>query len=171
MAFRLIIWILFIFGGLALGITIDLYYFPEVWHLWQWHILSFLWGAFLMKIVMTISKNTGRILARYGRNGKIPRMETNQLVKEGPYECMRHPMHLGLFLFPMAFAFLSGSLSFIILIAPVEILMMLILIFTIEEPEAIRKFGKQYLEYKQQVPAFNMHIGCLKALLKPVSKQ
>jgi len=120
---------------------------------------------------MTISKNTGRILAKHGRKGDIPRLETNQLVKQGPYECMRHPMHLGLFLFPLAFAFLSGSVSFIIFIAPLEILIMLIMIFTIEEPEAIRKFGKQYLEYKQQVPMFSFHIKCLKILFKPVYKQ
>jgi len=171
MFFRFIIWILFIFGGLALGIVIDLKYFSEIWCLWQWHVLSFLWGAFLLKIVMTISKNTGRILAKHGREGDIPRMETNQLVKKGPYECMRHPMHLGLFLFPVAFAFLSGSVSFILLIAPLEILIMLIMIFTIEESEAIRKFGTQYLKYKQQVPAFSLRIKCLKILLKPVSKQ
>jgi len=142
-----------------------------MWHLWQWHVLSFLWGAFLLRIVMTISKNTGRILAKHGRKGDVPRMETNHLVKKGPYGCMRHPMHLGLFLFPVAFAFLSGSVSFIILIAPLEILIMLIMIFTIEEPEAIRKFGTEYLSYKQQVPAFNVRLKCLKILLKPVPKQ
>ena len=171
MIFRLIIWILFIFGGLTLGIVLDLRYFPKIWHLWQWHLVSFLWGVFLLKIVMTISRNTGRILAKNGREGNLPRMETNRLVKEGPYSCMRHPMHLGLFLFPMAFAFLSGSLSFIIFIVPGEILLMLIMIFTVEEPEAIRKFGKQYLEYRKQVPAFSFRWVCLKALLKPVSKQ
>ncbi len=171
MIFRLIIWVLFIFGGLTLGIVLDLQYFSGIWHLWQWHLLSFLWGAFLMKLVMTISRNTGRTLAQHGRKGELPRMETNQLVKDGPYGCMRHPMHLGLFLFPMAFAFLSGSLSFILIITPSEIILMLIMIFVIEEPEAIRKFGNQYLEYKKEVPAFNFRRSCLKMLMKTVSKQ
>ncbi|MCD6367223.1 MAG: isoprenylcysteine carboxylmethyltransferase family protein [Bacteroidales bacterium] len=171
MIFRLIIWVLFIFGGVTLGIFLDLRYFQNIWFSWQWHMISFLWGVFLLKIVMTISKNTGRILAKHGRKGNLPRMETNQLVKEGPYGCMRHPMHLGLFLFPMAFAFLSGSLSFILIITPSEIVLMLIMIFIIEEPEAIRKFGDQYLEYRKQVPAFSFRWVCLKALLKPVSKQ
>ncbi len=171
MIFRLIIWVLFIFGGLTLGIVLDLRYFPKIWHLWQWHLVSFLWGIFLLRIVVTISRNTGRILAKYGRKGELPRMETNQLVEDGPYGCMRHPMHLGLFLFPLAFAFLSGSLSFILIIAPSEIILMLIMIFVIEEPEAIRKFGNQYLEYRKKVPAFSFRWLCLKMLMKTVSKQ
>ncbi len=165
MIFRIAIWIFFIFGGLTAGIFMDINFFPKIWYSWIWHSIFFIIGILLLKLVLTISKNTGRTLAKYGREGKLERMQTNKLVKNGVYSCMRHPMHLGLFLFPLSFAFLSGSLSFIIIIAPIEILLMLIMILTIEEPEAIKKFGKEYNDYKKEIPAFNFRINCLKKLL------
>ena len=75
--------------------------------------------------MMKISKNTGRILAKYGRKGKLERLQTNVLVNQGVYKYMRHPMHLGLFLFPIGVAFLIASPSFILMIAPIEIIFML----------------------------------------------
>ena len=83
---------------------------------------------------------------------------------------MRHPMHLGLFLFPLGIAFLIGSPSFILFIAPTEIIFMLIMIKLVEEPGAINKFGKEYLNYKKQVPCFCFKVKCLKELLKNVPK-
>jgi len=120
--------------------------------------------------VIRISKNTGRTLAKYGRKGKIKRMETNVLVRHGVYKYMRHPMHLGLLFFPLSIAFLIGSPSFILIIAPAEMIMMLLLIKYFEEPEAIKKFGNEYLEYKNQVPWFCFNLLCLKELLKEVPK-
>ncbi len=170
MKFRIFIWFVFIIGGLIAGIFLDIRYFSSSWTNIYWHIISFIVGVLLMKLVFTISKNTGRMLAKKGRKGDIPRGETNILVKQGVYGCMRHPMHLGLFLFPLSFAFLSGSLSFILFIAPTEIILMIIMVFSIEEPEAIKKFGQQYLNYKKEVPAFSLKIRCLKKLLEPVEK-
>jgi protein-S-isoprenylcysteine O-methyltransferase Ste14 len=170
MVFRFAIWVIFIIGGAVAGYFLDTIWCPEFLYNWLWHIIAFVVGVLVMRLVMTISRNTGRILARYGREGDLPRMETNRLVTEGPYACMRHPMHLGLFLFPMAFALLSGFLSFIMLIVPLEIFLMLIMIFLIEEPEAKRKFGKQYDDYKKTTPAFNFSVKCLKRLLQKVER-
>ena len=165
MIFRITVWIIFIFGGLITGIFLDIKLFPNIWYSWVWHIIFFIFGIFILRLVLIISRNTGRTLAKYGRKGELERMQTNRLVKKGIYSCMRHPMHLGLFLFPLSFAFLIGSLSFIIIIAPIEILLMLIMIFTIEEPEATKKFGKEYTDYKKEIPAFNFKPKCLKKLL------
>lgn len=165
MKFRIFIWFVFILGGLFAGVLLDIKFFTYSWTNIYWHLISFIIGVVLIKLVFVISKNTGRFLSQYGKKGDIPRGETNVLVKQGVYACMRHPMHLGLFLFPLAFAFLSGSLSFILFIAPSEILLMIIMIFLLEEPEAVKKFGEEYLNYKKQVPAFNFKIECLKKLL------
>ena len=81
---------------------------------------------------------------------------------------MRHPMHLGLLLFPLSFAFLTGSPSFIFIISPAEMLLMLLLIKLIEEPEAVRKFCDEYREYMKQVPRFCFRKECLKELFKKV---
>ncbi len=166
MVFRLIVWFIMIFGGIAGGYYLDSKYFNGIRTDLFFHIVSFIAGIFLFRLVIRISKNTGRTLAKYGRKGKLKRGETNVLVKAGPYKYMRHPMHLGLFLFPLAVGFLVGSPSFILFIAPAEILFMLVMIKFFEEPEAIKKFGDDYIEYKKAVPPFCLKKECLKELLK-----
>lgn len=167
---RILIWLVMIVGGAALSLYLDNFLFKNIHTYILFHSFSAILGFLLFFLVMKISKNTGRTLAKYGREGNVKRMETNVLVTQGAYKYMRHPMHLGLLLFPLSIAFLIGSLSFILLIAPIEIIFMLIMIRLIEEPEAIRKFGNEYLEYKKQVPWFCFKFNCLKELLKNVPK-
>ena len=163
---RILVWIVMIFGGAALSLYLDPVLFVNIKTGFVFHSISIFIGLLILVLVMRISKNTGRTLAKYGRKGDLKRMETNVLVKQGVYSYMRHPMHLGLLLFPMSFAFLIGSLSFILIVAPAEIIFMLVMIKFVEEPEAIKKFGKDYVEYKNQLPWFCFKIDCLKALLK-----
>lgn len=157
-------------GGAALSLYIDSGLFENIDVNILFHIIIFLVGAILFSLVIIISKNTGRTLAKYGRKGSIKRMDTNVLVTQGAYKYMRHPMHFGLLFFPLSIAFLIGSPSFILLIAPAEIIFMLIVIRLIEEPEAIKKFGNEYIEYKKHVPWFCFKMKCLKELLKSVPK-
>jgi len=167
---KILIWIILIFGGSIFGYYLDYLMFENFHQNIIPHIVSFLIGAFLLFLVMKISKNTGRTLAKYGRKGKLKRMQTNVLVKQGIYKYMRHPMHLGLLLLPLGIAFLIGSPSFVLIIAPIEVIFMLFMIKLVEEPEAIRKFGDEYLEYKKQVPWFCFKMKCLKELIKNVPK-
>ena len=154
MIFRFSIWIIMLIGGTAGGYFLDTILFKNIIGSPVFHIVSFLAGIPVLYLVMRVSKNTGRTLAKYGRNGEVKRLDTNILVKQGIYGYMRHPMHLGLFLFPVAAALLTGSLSFLFIIVPAEIILMLVMIKIIEEPQAIRKFGEDYLEYMKQVPRF-----------------
>lgn len=167
---RIVVWIIMIFGGSIFGYYIDSLMFENAHNNVISHVVSLLFGVFLLFIVMRISKNTGRTLAKYGRKGKLNRMQTNILTKQGVYKYMRHPMHLGLLFLPFAVAFLIGSPSFILIIAPVEIIFILIMIKFVEEPDTIRKFGDEYLEYKKQVPWFCFKMKCLKKLLENVPK-
>jgi protein-S-isoprenylcysteine O-methyltransferase Ste14 len=159
-----------LFGGIAGGYYLDNILFTNIHNHILFQIISFLFGVLLLSLVMKISRNTGRTLAKFGRRGKLKRMETNVLAKEGIYKYMRHPMHLGLFLFPVSVAFLVGSPSFILIISPLEILFMLIMIKLVEEPEAFSKFGNEYLEYKKQTPMFCFKMTCLRELLKDIPK-
>lgn len=161
---RFLIWFIFLIGGAALGILLDLHLFSALWHNIWFHLGTLLPGLLFLRAVMIISRNTGRYLARHGREGNIPRMTTNRLVTTGIYSCMRHPMHLGLLLFPWSVALIIGSTGFILIIAPLEMLLILALIKWVEEPEAIRKFGKEYLDYKNRVPMFSLRKKCLKML-------
>lgn len=161
---RILVWIVMIFGGAAISLYLDSVLFANVKTGLVFHSISIFIGLLILVLVMRISKNTGKTLAKYGRKGNLKRMETNVLVKQGAYSYMRHPMYLGLLLFPMSFAFLIGSLSFILIVAPAEIIFMLVMIKFVEEPETIKKFGEEYIEYKNQLPWFCFKLDCLKAL-------
>ena len=153
-------------GGSVAGLWLDSHLF-NTWLTNPWiHAFSFVIGLIIFRLVMNSSRNTGKLLARLGREGDLPRMETNKLVSEGYYACMRHPMQLGLLLFPLATAFIIGSLSFVLIIAPLEILLMIIMIRLFEEPQALRKFGDNYLRYREQVPMFSLRKECLRALFR-----
>ncbi len=167
---RILVWAIMLVGGAAAGLCFDNVLFTGIHASVLFHFISLAVGISLLFVVMRISRNTGRTLAKYGRKGNLKRMETNVLVKEGAYNYMRHPMHLGLLFFPLSIAFLIGSPTFILIIAPGEIIVMLLMIKFLEEPEAIRKFGKQYIEYKEEVPSFCFKIECLKELFKDVHK-
>jgi len=168
MAFRIVMWIVMIVGGIGGGFWLDTFLFPGVHSHWLFHLFSLLLGMVLLKIVLTVSRNTGRTLSQLGREGDIPRMETNVLVTDGPYALMRHPMHLGLLFFPLSLALIVGSPSFILIIAPLEMLLMVVMIKTLEESEAITKFGDAYREYQKKVPMFCIRIECVRALMAPV---
>ena len=165
MIVRILMWLVMILGGGALGIFLDRRWFPLLQGSIPFHVLSFALGLPVFWLVMRISRNTGRLLAREGRKGDLPRGDTNRLVTGGVYACMRHPMHLGLLLFPLSLALLIGSPVFILLIAPLESLFILAMVKLVEEPEAIAKFGEAYREYQQRVPMFNLRPDCLRLLL------
>ncbi len=169
-AFRKFIWLLFLVGGALVSVLIDLLHFTALFQNIYFHIVSFILGITLLRFVLTVARNTGRTLAKFGRKGNLPRFETNVLVTQGVYSYMRHPMHLGLIFFPLSVALIIGSPTFIFIIAPLEMLFMIIMIFTYEEKEAIEKFGEDYLEYKKKVPFFCFKPECIGALLKEVKK-
>ncbi len=75
-------------------------------------------------------------------------------------------MHLALLFFPLALALILGSPSFILLVWPAEVLLMLFLIKTVEEREALSKFGDDYRRYMEEVPAFNSRPECLRKLFE-----
>ena len=161
---RMLMWLLMLVGGAVLSIYFDLRYFGDLFRSILFHIITFILGFLLLRLVMRASRNTGRYLAKKGRKGELPRLQTNKLVTDGIYGCMRHPMHLGLLFFPWAVALLLGSPFFILILAPLEMLLMVLLIKLVEEKEAGRKFGQTYHQYKQNVPFFSFKKDCLKLL-------
>ena len=115
---RIFIWVVMLVGGSGLGLWLDWRWF----HSWLvnpfFHLATLVIGGLLLSLVLRASRHTGRLLARMGREGEIPRLETNKLVVEEVYGCMRHPMHLGLLFFPWSVALILGSPSFILFNTP-----------------------------------------------------
>jgi len=79
---------------------------------------------------------------------------------------MRHPMLFGLTLLPLGWALLLGSPTFITVIAPLEMLFIVIMVIVFEEREVDKKFGEAYEHYRQKVPMVSFEWKCLKALFK-----
>jgi len=159
---RIILWIIMLLGGAFFSLYYDLN--SPLFHSWQFHLITAILGLFIIKVSFKAAGNSGRDLKKYGRVGDIPRLETNKLAKEGLYACMRHPMLFALTLLPLGWALLLGLPTFIFVIAPLEMIFIIAMVLTLEEKEAIAKFGNEYIEYKSKVPAF--HLKCLKQLLR-----
>ncbi len=158
---RIVLWLVMLIGGAAFSIYRD-WNNPLFQSLW-FHIVCFAVGLFLILLAFRAAGNGGRELAQ-GRVGDIPRLETNKLVTTGIYSCMRHPMLFGLTLLPLGVAFLLGSPTFITLVAPIEMLFIVIMVLIFEEMEVHRKFGKAYERYKKEVPMVTFKRECLKKL-------
>ena len=79
---------------------------------------------------------------------------------------MRHPMLFGLTLLPIGWALLLGSPTFIMLIAPLEMLFIIVMVIIFEEMEVKRKFGEGYKAYSKEVPMVSFKSKCLRKLFK-----
>ncbi len=77
---------------------------------------------------------------------------------------MRHPMLFGLTLVPMALALIVGSPFFILVLAPLEMIFIIVMVLTIEERECRSKFGPSYDEYAKKVPPICFKKECLMRL-------
>jgi len=158
---RLLLWAILLIGGAVLGILLD--WKEALFESALFHLLSFAAGVIVIHFSFRAAANGGKELSK-GRTGDIPRLETNSLVTTGIYSCMRHPMLFGLTLLPMGWALLIGSPAYISIIAPLEMLFIILMVLLFEEREAEQKFGDAYREYRTQVPAVSFRWQCLKRL-------
>ena len=158
---RLILWFVMIIGGTVYSLSKD--WHASIFHEVLFHIVSALLGIVVLKLAFRAAANGGRELTK-GRIGDIPRLETNALVTTGIYSCMRHPMLFGLTLLPLGWALLLGSPTFIVYIAPCEMLFIILMVIIFEEMEVTKKFATAYEEYRQNVPMVSFRIKCLTTL-------
>ena len=164
---RLFLWFVMIIGGAVYALSKD-WYSPLFGNVW-FHLFTAIAGVVLLMLAFRAAANGGRELAK-GRVGDIPRMETNQLVTTGLYSCMRHPMLFGLTLLPLGWAFLLGSPTFITIVAPLEMLFIIVMVIVFEEMEVNKKFGEAYEMYRRNVPMVSFQYDCLKFLFKRLKK-
>jgi protein-S-isoprenylcysteine O-methyltransferase Ste14 len=84
----------------------------------------------------------------------VPLNPPQKLITTGLYAHVRNPMAAGAFLLMEAAAFLVGSLSDIILFAPLPLILYVLYIIYVEERELEMRFGQEYIDYKKRVPRF-----------------
>ena len=163
---RFILWLILLVGGAVFSIAHDFH--TSLFRSVPFHLFSAVLGFMVMFLAFRAAANGGKELSK-GRVGNIPRLETNRLVTTGIYSCMRHPMLFGLMLLPLGWALLLGSPTFITIIAPLEMLFILIIVIIFEEMEVRRKFPQEYVNYAKRVPMVTFKPACLKKLLFLVS--
>jgi tRNA-Thr(GGU) m(6)t(6)A37 methyltransferase TsaA len=158
---RIVIWIVMLLGGAYYSISADIG--SELFGSVLFHVISALLGIGVIRLAFNAAAKGGKELTK-GRVGDIPRLETNKLVTSGIYECMRHPMLFGLMLLPLGWALLLGSVTFITVVAPLEMVFIALMVLIFEEMEIKSKFGKEYEAYRQKVPMVSFDKRCLREL-------
>ena len=153
---RFTIWIIMIITGWILG------YYISTWISLPCSNLCIATGIALIAVILRASAVTGRYLAVYGKASSSAGFgEFTKLVREGPYSCMRHPMHLFLSLLPIAVGLVSLNPGMAYITGPILAVLILFMAVKIDEKESIERFGSEYQKYKEEVPAFNLSPACI----------
>jgi protein-S-isoprenylcysteine O-methyltransferase Ste14 len=84
----------------------------------------------------------------------VPFNPPPKLVTTGPYAHVRNPMLTGVFILLFGLGVLFRSISLAFIFTPLFFLINVLELKAIEEPELEKRFGQEYLEYKERVPMF-----------------
>jgi protein-S-isoprenylcysteine O-methyltransferase Ste14 len=82
----------------------------------------------------------------------VPINPPPKLVTDGPYAYSRNPMMTGLFMVVAGVGILFGSISLTFIMTPLFVFMSILEFKYIEEPELMKRFGKEYAEYRKRTP-------------------
>jgi len=135
-------------GGLALGLLlhrlVPLKYLPRTSR-----GIGLTVGITCIGTALTIGISGFRQM-RAANTNVNPTQPATTIVTEGPFRFTRNPLYLGMTLIYVGILFLVNSL-WLILILPAVLALMNIGVIEREERYLERKFGAQYLAYKQRV--------------------
>jgi len=93
------------------------------------------------------------------RGTPVPFNPPPKLIKAGPYAHIRNPMLAGIFIWMFGLGILCRSISLMFISTPLFIILNIIELKMIEEPELAKRLGRDYLEYKKRVPMFIPRLG------------
>lgn len=150
-----IVWFLVFLPGIMMPLTLSGF----------WLTASRLFGVLLLLYSLFLASSGGRVLAKNAHQEAHETFWPDKFTEFGIFSCMRHSMHLGLAIFPVAFALLSG-LILPILASGWGVTAALWFVLQIEEKDALSKFGQTYMDYMLRVPPFSLRPGCIKAGLQ-----
>jgi protein-S-isoprenylcysteine O-methyltransferase Ste14 len=102
-------------------------------------------GLYLLVICISIFYKKGK-----GTLMPLSKMHTQHLVIIGPYKYVRNPMIIGVILTVFGEAFIFESISTFIC-AIIFFILNLIYIPLIEEKGVLKRFGKEFIQYKREV--------------------
>lgn len=149
-------------------------FWPVVWitilipgWIWPLYLDGFTrWAAFVLGMIlfataMALTSIGGKTLKRFAHKDGHGTFWPDRFTAEGIFSCMRHPMHLGLALLPVALALLWGSVP-VILASGWGVAAALWFVLVIEEKETLQRFGDEYSQYMQHTAPFTLSPTCLR---------
>lgn len=84
----------------------------------------------------------------------VPFNPPPKLVTTGPYRYVRNPMLSGLSILLFGFGGLLRSVSLTFICTPLFILLNILELKIIEEPELVKRLGEDYVKYRERTPMF-----------------
>jgi protein-S-isoprenylcysteine O-methyltransferase Ste14 len=84
----------------------------------------------------------------------VPLSPPPKLVTSGPYKYARNPMLTGIFIQLFGIAIILNSVSLLFIFTPLFIIINVWELKKVEEPELVKRLGKDYIDYKKRVPMF-----------------
>jgi len=93
------------------------------------------------------------------RGTPVPFNPPPKLVTTGLYRYVRNPMMTGQYIFLFGVGIFFNSISLILIFTPAFIIITILLLKFIEEPELEKRLGSEYIEYKKSVPMFFPRFG------------
>ena len=91
---------------------------------------------------------------RRSRGTPVPINPPQALVTSGPYSIVRNPMLMGVYLFMFGLGFAIHSLSLVLVFVPLYALAHAWELKHVEEPELVKRFGDEFLAYRERTPMF-----------------
>ncbi len=111
-----------------------------------------LWLAVIIGIKgVVLSSWSTKLFFKFGKGTPAPWEPTRRLILYGPYRHVRNPMITGAILIQLAESLFFQSIPLLVYTA-LFIIANLIYIPMLEEKGLEKRFGKEYLEYKKNVP-------------------
>jgi protein-S-isoprenylcysteine O-methyltransferase Ste14 len=115
------------------------------------NISALLTGLVIICLGLSLMIVTISLFIRIGKGTLAPWNPTRKFVIAGPYRYVRNPMITGVLI--VLFGESVAILSFNILLWSLAFFIINNIYFTLyEEPNLLRRFGKEYQEYKSKVP-------------------
>ena len=109
-------------------------------------------GPFFMLGALLCSWCVARF--RKARGTPVPMNPPHELITSGPYAWVRNPMVTGVFAALFGLGLMLHSIGIAFIGTPAYALAHWIELKRVEEPELARRFGAEYLDYKERVPMF-----------------
>ena len=108
-------------------------------------------GQFLVLAGIIVLADCFRVIKKYGKGTPVPVEPPKRLVTRGLFQFTRNPIFLALFAIILGEAFFLGYLLLFIYFFLV-IFSFHLYVVKIEEPEAKKRFGKEYEKYCEKTP-------------------